>query len=91
MKKKNKKFKQGHQRKKIQRKNSIDKYELKGKIIGTGKSYAFFEPEDKSGDIFIGEDDLHGAIHGDIVIIKKISCEKGNGEGRVIRIIERAK
>lgn len=91
MKKKNKKFKQGHQRKKVQPKKYTDKYELKGKIIGTGKSFAFFEPEDKSGDIFIGEDDLRGAIHGDIVVIKKISNDKGNGEGRVIKIIERTK
>lgn len=79
-----------NKRNKIKTKNS-NNLELEGKIIGTGKSYAFFEPIDKSGDVFIGEDDLRGAIHGDRVIIKKISHEKGNGEGRVIKIIERTK
>ena len=68
-----------------------NKFEMQGRIIGTGKSYAFFEPDDKSGDIFIGEDDLRGAIHGDIVLVRKISHEKGNGEGRVLKIIERTK
>lgn len=68
-----------------------NKFDMEGKIIGTGKSYAFFEPDDKSGDIFIGEDDLHGAIHGDRVVVRKISQEKGNGEGKVVKIIERTK
>lgn len=68
-----------------------NKYDLEGKIVGTGKSYAFFEPDDKSGDLFIGEDDLKGAIHGDRVVVRKISHEKGNGEGRVIKIVERTK
>ncbi len=68
-----------------------NKFDMEGKIIGTGKSYAFFEPDDKSGDLFIGEDDLRGAIHGDKVLVRKISHEKGNGEGRVIKIIERTK
>jgi ribonuclease R len=91
MKKKSKKFKQGHQRKKIQPKKISSRFEMEGKIIGTGKSYAFFEPDDKSGDLFIGEDDLRGAIHGDRVLVRKISQDKGNGEGRVLKIIERTK
>ncbi len=83
-------------RQKINRKPKMkitknNKFDLEGKIIGTGKSYAFFEPDDKSGDIFIGEDDLHGAIHGDRVVVRKISHEKGNGEGKVIKILERTK
>lgn len=60
---------------------------MTGKIDGTGKSYAFFVPDDGSGDLFIAADRLQGAIDGDIVEVRKVSHNHAAGEGEVLRII----
>ncbi len=62
-----------------------------GVVQGTVKGYAFFIPDDKSGDWFVGEEALNGAIHGDRVACEKISDRRGSGEGRVLKVIERTK
>ena len=99
MKKKNKKLKKQNTIKKNNKrstgfvKNAIQgkAYEKEGILHGTGKGYMFFVPDDKSGDLFVAEEDLRGAMHGDRVIVRQISAHKGNGEGRVIKILERTK
>lgn len=77
---------------KIEKKTNKKKYvsaEIKrGTIQGTGRGYAFCALEN-GPDLFISESDLNGAIHGDIVAVKKIGNNKGGGEGRVVEIIER--
>ena len=62
---------------------------MQGRIDGTGRGYAFFVPDDGSGDIFIPASKLYGAIHGDIVEVVKTSEHKGAGEGEVYRVISR--
>ena len=60
-----------------------------GRIDGTSKGYAFFVPDDGSGDLFIPASKLYGAIHGDVVEVIKTSEHKGAGEGEVYRVISR--
>ncbi len=59
---------------------------MTGKIDGTGKNYAFFVPDDGSGDLFIAGSRLHGAIDGDRVKAVPISRSVGAGEGEVVEI-----
>lgn len=62
---------------------------LVGKIQGTGKGYAFFVPDDGSGDLFVSAAALNGAHHGDLVEAVKVSEHRGNGEAEVVRIVKR--
>lgn len=62
---------------------------LVGVIRGGGKGYAFFVPDDKGDDLFVAARDLNGASHGDRVEVIKISQNRGNGEGAVVKILER--
>ena len=62
---------------------------MQGRIDGTSRGYAFFVPDDGTGDIFIPASKLYGAIHGDIVEVIKTSEHKGAGEGEVYRVISR--
>ncbi len=62
---------------------------IEGVIEGTGRGFAFFVPDDGSGDIFIPASALSGAIHGDRVKVVKVSERRGSGEGEVVKIIKR--
>lgn len=68
-----------------------------GRIQGTRKGYAFLLPFDGSPDVFIGQDDLMGAMHDDEVIAKLIgrpSHGKGHkrqATGEVIEVLRRAR
>ncbi|MBQ8882580.1 MAG: ribonuclease R [Clostridia bacterium] len=74
--------------KKTNKKKYVSAEIKRGTIQGTGRGYAFCALEN-GPDLFISESDLNGAIHGDIVAVKKIGNNKGGGEGRVVEIIER--
>ena len=74
---------------------------MKGRVQCHPKGFAFVIPdnEDQSvqkSDIFVGPNDLDGAMNGDTVIVRitpKENPDEGNGErpeGAVIRILERA-
>lgn len=64
----------------------------KGRIQGTQKGFAFFIPDDGSGDVFIPPDALNGAMHNDVVqiAITATSVESKREEGEVQKILERA-
>lgn len=64
----------------------------KGRLQGTQKGFAFFIPEDGSGDVFIPPGALNGAMHGDIVqiAVTETSVESKREEGVVEKILERA-
>lgn len=69
----------------------MEKEIYKGKIIVNARGFGFVETEELETDIFIGENDLKGAMHGDTVKIKIRSYRGGKRpEGVVIEILERA-
>ncbi len=64
---------------------------IKGKISGHERGFGFLVPEDKASypnDFFLPPHNLHGALHGDTVLIER-SVGRGEDEGRVVRILER--
>ncbi len=64
-----------------------------GRIQGSAKGFAFLIPDDaQEQDVFIGNEDLNGAMHNDRVMLRlHRHLEDGRKrEGEVIRILERA-
>ncbi|TYP47030.1 ribonuclease R [Thermosediminibacter litoriperuensis] len=63
-----------------------------GRIEGNPKGYAFLIPDNPDiEDIYIGLQNLNGAVHGDRVIVRPIFKPAGGRvEGEVVRILKRA-
>lgn len=64
-----------------------------GVIDGNEKGFGFFVSDDEDmEDMFVRRDDLHGALDGDRVIVKKheMKTEYNKDEAYVIKILERA-
>ncbi len=64
---------------------------IKGKINGNERGFAFLIPDDKTAhpnDYFLPKKSLHGALHGDVVLIEKVYGDSDD-EGNVVQIIER--
>jgi len=60
----------------------------KGRLIVNKKGFGFVSIE-QGDDIFISENNMNGAIHGDIVVVEPISKGAINEEGRVLEIVKR--
>lgn len=69
---------------------------MKGKVQSHAKGFAFIVPdEEHENDVFVGPNDLGGAMNGDLVIVRVSPKGPEDGEdqrptGTVIRILERA-
>ena len=62
-----------------------------GKFTANAKGFGFVEVEDLETDIFIGDMDVKGAMHGDTVEVRIRTYRGGKRpEGVVVKIIERA-
>ena len=74
---------------------------VKGKLISSGKGFAFVRPDTPGEDIFISERDLEGAAHGDVVLAQ-VNQQKQpksrfrrnpnagqNRSGKILKILER--
>ena len=64
---------------------------IKGKISGHERGFAFLVPEDKASyanDFFIPHRNLHGALHGDIVLVER-AFDRSDDEVSVVKILER--
>jgi ribonuclease R len=64
-----------------------------GRLEGHPRGYAFLIPENEElEDIYISQEDLNGALHGDTVLVRpKVRAHGGaKAEGEVIRILKRA-
>lgn len=64
-----------------------------GTVQGHPRGYAFVLPEaGDTGDIFVAEGNLHGAMHNDRVMVRLLHYPRfgQRAEGEVIRILERA-
>ena len=61
---------------------------LRGTIQGSRKGYAFFLPEDGvTEDLFVAPKNLHGALHGDVVLVEERQFH-GKKEAVVVKILE---
>ncbi len=64
---------------------------IRGRICGNERGFAFLLPDDKAShpdDFFIPRKNLHGALHGDLVLIERV-FGRSDDEGNVVRILER--
>ena len=69
-----------------------------GKLIVNKRGFGFVRVEGMDGDIFIGQDSMKTALHGDIVevvpfarpITKRMRRAEDRTEGEIVRIVERA-
>ncbi len=63
---------------------------IRARLIVARSGIGFAIPEDGSGEIFISEDDLGGAMHGEKVIVELKRFRRGKSrEGKVVRVLER--
>ena len=63
---------------------------VKGKIQRFREGFGFLLRED-APDVFIPPHAMHGAITGDTVLVRITRSKRGKPEGRVIKVLERAK
>ena len=64
---------------------------IAGTINGNERGFAFLIPEDKTlyeKDFFLPPKNLHGALHGDFVLIEQV-FERSDDEGNVVEILRR--
>ncbi len=64
---------------------------IKGKITGHERGFAFLVPDDKErypNDFFIPPKNLHGALHGDTVLVEQV-FDRSDDEANVVHILER--
>lgn len=69
-------------------KNIDNKDILEGVLRGNPKGYAFVEADGEE-DLFIPHKSLNGAMHGDTVMVERLTKGLNKPEGRVLRIINR--
>lgn len=67
---------------------------VRGRIEGKSGGYAFLIPDDREhSDLFIAADDLHGALHNDMVLARVVREQhfvNGKDEAEVVRILAHA-
>ena len=64
---------------------------IKGKLSGNERGFAFLIPEDRETyptDFFIPPKSLHGALHGDTVLIERCFSQSDD-EGNVVKVLTR--
>jgi ribonuclease R len=64
-----------------------------GQLQGNPAGFAFLLPDNKDlDDVYISQEDLNGALHGDRVLVRPKTRSKGafKAEGEVIRVLSRA-
>ena len=65
---------------------------IRGRVHAHRRGFAFVIPEDGSTDIYIDPDHVKTAMHGDMVLVQKLSSTfRGRPEGRVVRIVQRGR
>jgi ribonuclease R len=66
---------------------------VEGVLSGNAKGFAFLAPDDPElPDVFVREEDLHGAMHGDRVEVAfRAGTDRDRPAGEVVAIVERGK
>lgn len=65
--------------------------EYEGRFVSHAKGFGFVEIEGRDEDLYIPEDEVYSALHGDLVKVKLIRGKRGKRqEAKVVEVIERA-
>ena len=63
---------------------------IKGRIMGNKDGYGFVIPEDASGDLYLGPNQMRKVFDGDTVLAKVIGLDRrGRREGKIVEVLER--
>ncbi len=69
-----------------------DSHLKKGIMHANKKGFGFVDIDDSDEDVFVREDNLNGALHGDLVVVEIISKKNvGRMEGRIVRVLKHEK
>lgn len=69
-----------------------DSHLKKGIMHANKKGFGFVDIDDSDEDVFIREENLNGALHGDLVVVEIISKKNvGRMEGRIVRVLKHEK
>ncbi len=63
---------------------------VSGVIQMTARGFGYFQPDDGSADWFLPADAMHGAMHGDRVLVRYAGNGRNGPEGEVARVETRA-
>jgi len=65
---------------------------MKGRIIGHRDGFGFFRPEEGGKDLFVDQKQMHGVLHGDIVLAQTGGNDRrGKRDARIVRVVEHGK
>ncbi len=64
--------------------------QLAGRMQCTARGFGFFVPDDGSEDWYISQESMHGAMHGDRVLARRLGSRRGGVEGEVTAVETRA-
>ena len=64
--------------------------QLAGRMQCTARGFGFFVPDDGSEDWYISQESMHGAMHGDRVLARRLGSRRGGIEGEVTAVETRA-
>ncbi|MGB2769746.1 MAG: ribonuclease R [Candidatus Zixiibacteriota bacterium] len=63
-----------------------------GRLVSGRSGYGFVVPEDKSEDVYVRDENMGYAFHGDTVVVRLLSRRRGPArEGTVIKVLKRVK
>ena len=61
---------------------------IKGRIMGNKDGYGFVIPEDASGDLYLGPNQMRKVFDGDTVLAKVIGLDRrGRREGNIVEVL----
>lgn len=67
-----------------------DENQLTGTFISNAKGFGFVEVEGRTEDLYIPEDQVNGAFHQDIVLVRLLPGQRGKRqEATVVKVLER--
>jgi len=63
---------------------------IAGRIIGHPDGFGFLVPDDKSGDLFLGAQEMRGVLHGDRAVVRVLGQDRqGRREAAIVEVTER--
>ncbi len=63
---------------------------LTGRLQTTAKGYGFLITEGEGEDVFVSQNNMNGALHGDTIVVRTMEGKGSSREGEVVAVTDRA-